>query len=148
MAVRTTDQWVSLALQAFDLRALLPMAQSRIRHQSSTLTSVFELQPTTASCRYTVQLRYRLGWRPEIRVITPTLRTREGADRMIPHTFDDNLLCLHLDDEWKPTMRLADTIVPWASEWLFYYELWLTTGAWLGSGHGEPPQGTASHHPR
>ncbi|WIY01834.1 hypothetical protein QRX60_48845 [Amycolatopsis mongoliensis] len=139
--MRTTDRWVTLALQAFDLRALLPTAQSRIRHQTSTLTSVFELQPTTASCRYTVQLCYRLGWRPEVRVINPTLHTREGVDR-IPHTFDNDLLCLHLDDEWRPTMRLADTIVPWASEWLFYYELWLTTGVWHGGGHGEQP---ASH---
>ena len=139
MAVLSTDRWVSLALQAFDLRALLPTAHSRIRNQTSTLTSVFDLQPTAASCRYTVQLRYRLGRRPEVRVTNPPLRIRGGADR-IPHTFDNDLLSLHLDNEWRPTMRLADTIVPWASQWLFYYELWLTTGAWHGGGHGEQPE--------
>lgn len=32
-------------------------------------------------------------------------------------------------------MRLADTIVVWASEWLFFYESWLLTGDWLGGGH-------------
>ena len=36
-------------------------------------------------------------------------------------------------------MQLATTIVPWCSEWLFYYELWLATGEWLGGGvHPHP----------
>jgi hypothetical protein len=29
---------------------------------------------------------------------------------------------------------IADTLVPWASEWLFDYELWLATGEWYGGG--------------
>jgi hypothetical protein len=135
--VRTTDRWVSLPVQAFDLRSLLPNARSRIRHRTRTLTSVFELQPTPDTCRYTVKLCYRLGWRPEVRVLHPTLQVRDGADQ-IPHSFGDNQLCLHLDGEWRPTMSLADTIVPWTSDWLLYYELWLATGAWQGGGHGEP----------
>ena len=31
-------------------------------------------------------------------------------------------------------MLLADTIVPWAAEWLMHYELWLVTGEWTGGG--------------
>ncbi|MDY0295864.1 MAG: hypothetical protein RB296_00975 [Acidobacteriota bacterium] len=31
-------------------------------------------------------------------------------------------------------MIIAKTIVPWASEWLIFYELWLATGEWLGGG--------------
>ena len=31
-------------------------------------------------------------------------------------------------------MLLAKTTVPWASRWLYYYELWLVTGKWLGGG--------------
>jgi hypothetical protein len=32
-------------------------------------------------------------------------------------------------------MLLADTILPWTSEWLFYYELWSVNGyEWLGGG--------------
>jgi hypothetical protein len=136
--VLTTDRWVSLAAQAFDLRALLPTARSHIRHRTSTLTSTFDLQPTPAARRYTILMRYRLGFRPEVRVIDPMLHVREGTDE-VPHTFENNLLCLHLNSEWRPTMSLADTIVPWASEWLFYYELWLATGTWHGGGHGEQP---------
>ena len=36
--------------------------------------------------------------------------------------------------EWNPTMLLSRTIVPWASEWLLFYELWVITGVWLGGG--------------
>lgn len=32
-------------------------------------------------------------------------------------------------------MLIANTIVPWTSEWLFYYEIWLATGQWHGGGH-------------
>jgi hypothetical protein len=32
-------------------------------------------------------------------------------------------------------MLIANTLVPWTSEWLAYYEAWLTTGGeWLGGG--------------
>ena len=27
-----------------------------------------------------------------------------------------------------------ETIVPWASLWLYYYEVWHATGEWLGGG--------------
>ena len=33
-------------------------------------------------------------------------------------------------------MLIADTIVHWAIEWLYYYENWAYTGKWLGGGHG------------
>lgn len=35
-------------------------------------------------------------------------------------------------------MLLVDTILPWTSQWLLYYELWLITGHWMGSGHDHP----------
>jgi hypothetical protein len=37
--------------------------------------------------------------------------------------------------ECKHDRLLAITVVPWISEWLIYYELWLVTGRWLGGGH-------------
>ena len=29
---------------------------------------------------------------------------------------------------------IANTIIPWTVEWLYYYELWQATGEWLGGG--------------
>ena len=31
-------------------------------------------------------------------------------------------------------MKIALTIVPWLSLWLFYYEVWRATGTWYGGG--------------
>lgn len=31
-------------------------------------------------------------------------------------------------------MWLVDSVLLWASLWLFFYEVWLATGDWLGGG--------------
>jgi len=36
-------------------------------------------------------------------------------------------------------MLIADTIIPWASEWLFHYEIWKVTKTWHGGGHDPSP---------
>jgi hypothetical protein len=50
--------------------------------------------------------------------------------------YSQKYLCLHFpkNKEWTPRMPIAKTIVPWISDWLFYYESWLVTGEWLGGG--------------
>jgi hypothetical protein len=37
-------------------------------------------------------------------------------------------------------MLIADSVVPWASEWLFFYEIWLPSGEWHGGGEWPPPR--------
>lgn len=31
-------------------------------------------------------------------------------------------------------MHLWETVIPWTSEWLLHYEVWLATGDWHGRG--------------
>jgi hypothetical protein len=38
--------------------------------------------------------------------------------------------------EWTPADLLAETTIPWAAEWLHFYELWHLCGEWLGPGVG------------
>ena len=68
--------------------------------------------------------------------------------KKIPHTYGTDektggtRLCLflprHLSDEnygeWRPQLKLSETILPWAALWLFYFEQWLFTGVWEGCG--------------
>ncbi|HHA1433722.1 TPA: hypothetical protein ACOEET_002638, partial [Enterobacter hormaechei subsp. hoffmannii] len=35
---------------------------------------------------------------------------------------------------WVPQYQLSETILPWASLWLFYFEQWLHSGIWEGGG--------------
>jgi hypothetical protein len=68
-------------------------------------------------------------------VVAPELHKRAE------HRFTDNSLCLYWGrrNDWTPDMALRDTIIPWTAEWLFYYELWLETGRWLGSSSHDAP---------
>lgn len=45
----------------------------------------------------------------------------------------------HHGTEWNSGMLIANTIIPWASGWLFFYEFWLATGQWFGGGIPHSP---------
>jgi hypothetical protein len=97
------------------------------------------VQPTSLHNIYRVRIVYRVGDPPEVWVEEPKLRRRHPDER-IPHTYSDDRPCLYLpgSGEWSPDKKLALTIVPWLSLWLFYYESWLVTGAWQGGGVHPP----------
>lgn len=61
---------------------------------------------------------------------------REINGIKVPHMYSDGSLCLFYPgyDEWKYSDSWAETLIPWASLWLYYYELWLMTGEWIGGG--------------
>lgn len=94
-----------------------------------------ELQPTPLSKNYTVRIVYSLGMnQPEVTVISPALVKR--GNESIPHVYPGNKLCLFRPKkkEWTKEKLISQTIVPWISLWLYYYELWHATGEWLGGG--------------
>lgn len=135
-AVKPTDRWPGVGHQAFALRTALPHAC--IRLDRNTLTATASIQPTAASRRYSVRIRYSYGGVPKVHVLAPELVLHRTA-KVLPHTYSDNTICLHLPGQWRPTMLLANTTVPWTSEWLYYYEIWLITGQWHGGGLQDHP---------
>ena len=88
------------------------------------------LRPDPGSFEYRLKLEYRPGQPPKVWVLSPVVHP--GA----PHRYQDRSLCLYYPryGEWHPGMFLAETIVPWAAEWLFFYEVWLEDpeGRWFG----------------
>lgn len=97
------------------------------------------VQPLPISATYNIRIRYKRYRSPQVSVISPALELHEDASAL-PHTFSGKYLCLYYSDygEWTSEKYVADTIVPWISLWLFYYEGWRATGKWLGGGieHG------------
>lgn len=98
-----------------------------------------------------LEIRYRVGSFPEVRVLDPALvRLPGNAEGELPHVYppaDDPTLCLFDPeaDQWDASMLIAETIVPWALDWLGCYELWLMTGRWTGGGrHAGDPIGAAA----
>jgi hypothetical protein len=83
--------------------------------------------------------------KPYVTLRDPALRPREGATfDQIPHLLfyeeEPELSGLCLFDpkggEWSNKQLIADTTIPWAAEWLLYYELWHFRGVWQGGGVG------------
>lgn len=101
-----------------------------------------DIQPTPNSRIYRIRIRYTIGDRPKVYVIDPPFLEKAEGYSLLPHVYSttEQQICLYYPrfDEWNDSKFIAKTIVPWASEWLFYYELWLITGEWLGEGieHG------------
>jgi len=117
-----------LGLAGLPLTRSLSLHRSRLRWEG-------QLQPTPLSVRYTVRIEATPNGRPQVTVISPELV--ESA-RELPHVFRDGCLCLCFPWQWDHTKPIARTIIPWASEWLLYYELWKVTGQWHGGGHEVP----------
>ncbi len=93
------------------------------------------LHPSALSAEYLVRITYKLGSAPAVDVLDPVLTPR-FVGKKIPHTYSENRLCLYLPsaNDWSSRSLVANTIVPWTSEWLFFYEIWHGTGEWLGGG--------------
>lgn len=81
-----------------------------------------------------MKILYELGYTPKVWVLNPALSKRKGVN--IPHMYGQSTLCLFLpkDGSWRSNKLIASTIIPWASEWLYFYEMWHVTGKWLGGG--------------
>jgi len=118
------------------VRENFPLFHSRI--MGLELSSRGRIQPTESSPTYRVEIRYSGRDRPDVRVLEPRIRFNPAL-----HMYQDDTLCLYdwRENPWQTKWHLHETIIPWAAEWLVYYELWLLTGKWQGksAAHGQNP---------
>ena len=134
----------NLAQRAAELRALgLPGATVSI-DSGRELRYLFAIAPSDIGRSYHCMLRVSPSRQaPETYVLGPNLIELANGRRP-PHIYRDSShgvkLCLWLprQREWVPQMRLIDTYIPWACEWLWYFEFWLATGEWIGGGEHPP----------
>jgi hypothetical protein len=132
-----TQKALSLGQQAFKLKALHPQFRSGLSR--SSITWIGNITPSELSRTYLLRVEYRLQVEPRVSVIEPLLKRRSDSSR-IPHTYPGDYLCLYRPKyrEWNPNLFVAETIIPWASVWLYFYEVWHATGEWLGGGEHPP----------
>ena len=140
--IRRFNPPLTLRHQALGVRLLCPWLRLE-RREKGLISWRGPVQPAGMSERYDIRIFYRMGNSPKVTVIGPELRER--ADGMaIPHIYPGKCLCLYLpgSGEWTPQRLIAETVVPWASLWLFYYEIWHATGKWSGGGTHSIPKST------
>lgn len=123
--------------QMMTLRAAYPSASCELCN--STLFWFGKVKPTPLSREYTVLLIYNSETqKPEVWVIGKELQKIDDPD--FPHKYDvspeNNMvrICLYRYREFTGDKFLANTILPWTVEWLYFYEIWLATGEWCGGG--------------
>lgn len=124
---------IDLALQNYLIQKKCPNWKCKIR--KNKLICFGKLQPTELSMLYFVKIVYKLGETPELSIIDPPLERNSGGESS-PHLYEGDLLCVYhpQKNEWDRTKVIADTIIPWISLWIYYYEIWLATGTWMGGG--------------
>lgn len=123
-----------MAAQAYGMTASWPgFKMDYYRCNKASWTG--QMRPSSLSMEYKVRITYKLEGKPRVSVLSPALQAR-GDGEPIPHVYDGPELCLYLPcaQEWKPSLLLSETILPWTSLWLFYYETWHSTGVWAGGG--------------
>ena len=104
---------LTLQLQMIRIRQLFPQFTYRAGKKPAWYGT---LQPTPESPEYQLKLEYWPGKSPKVWVLSPEVHPKA------PHRYKDRSLCLYYPrhSEWHPGMLLAETIVPWAAEWLFF----------------------------
>ncbi|RWI08802.1 MAG: hypothetical protein E5X83_29785 [Mesorhizobium sp.] len=136
---------LSVGEQIAAMKATWPQFAARnIDRRAQSVRWVGDVRPQHS--RYTLEIRYRIGTQPEVRIVAPVLVRLPGNEEgQLPHVYppvDDPTLCLFdpENNEWDASMRISETTVPWALDWLACYELWLMTGRWTGGGRhaGQP----------
>lgn len=104
----------------------------------STLTWEGSIRPSPLSRFYRVTITYKVGKRPLVTVGGDELPGLDRSD--FPHWFSIDRrnktvnICLHLPHEFDASQLISECIIPWAAEWLYFYEIWLATGEWCGGG--------------
>lgn len=129
---------VSYSEQLAHLKCMYKGSKSRM--YKNGFDWICPIKPTPLSQTYIIKISYHVNKPPKCYVISPSqLPLAEGATRL-PHTYSSKKqrLCLYYPKykEWNSSMYIATTIVHWAIQWLFFYEIWLHTGKWNGGGHG------------
>ncbi len=130
----------TLAQRAQELKNLKLM-DAKLEFTEVGLNFDFTLQPTLGGRRYGCRLLLRRGrhW-PRFSVLTPDLQTLAGL-RTLPHIYRSDgpgvILCLWYPKlcEWSEQLKLGETYIAWAIEWLIYFEDWLFSNQWMGGGH-------------
>ena len=127
---------IPLIVQANKLQSYFPDSKYSVRQ--NILVWKGYLQPTYLSPKYLIKVVYQRENHPNVYVMDPKPLVLAKEKSKLEHVYDTDKqhLCIYYKraKEWNETKFIADTIIPWTSEWLFHYEIWVTTGAWHGGG--------------
>lgn len=128
---------IPLVIQSYLISQKYPEAKCEIK--KNQLIWEGKIKPTSLSREYNIRIICNGTLRPQVILYGDKIEGIERED--FPHHFKidkdkpEVYLCLHLPKEFNYSYSIHDTIIPWTQEWLYFYEIWLSTGKWCGGGH-------------
>jgi len=122
------------AIQAHKLQSYFPDSKCLVRN--NILTWKGYLQPMDLGLKYLIKVIYQREKHPNVYVLDPKPLVLAQGETKLKHVYNTKRqhLCLYYGKEWDETKLIAETIIPWTSEWLLHYEIWVATGTWHGGG--------------
>ncbi|MGD6856347.1 hypothetical protein ACQCVO_14820 [Bacillus infantis] len=116
---------LNLGMQNFHILRKFPDFQ--LVREGKSIYWIGYLQPTQDSKRYTVKIEYH-PYQAKVFILEPEIFS------FAPHRYSDKSLCLYHpnDNSFNGETLIADTLIPWTSEWLYFYEAWIKDGVWWG----------------
>ncbi len=116
---------LNLGLQDYNIKRKFP--SFRLIQNKKEIYWVGELQPTPTSQKYRIKIIHH-PYTPQVFIVDPEVVS------FAPHRYSDSSLCLYHpnDNSFDGETLISDTIIPWTSEWLYFYEAWLDEGVWWG----------------
>ena len=134
----TKKRPISMFAQGGMLRHYFPDSTLKVVRFGKGLIWEGKLQPSELSMTYDIRIEYNMGKDPDVYVINPQPLLLAKDTTKLPHIYEHEKqhLCLYHRrmNEWNECKMIAKTIIPWTSEWLLHYEIWVVTGAWHGGG--------------
>lgn len=126
---------ISAQLQLFHLKARDSSGVGK--SHCGRLIWKWSVQPTPLSRIYQARLECDNYGKPSVYIDSPDIKLL-ASGKHLPHVYDQDKkkLCLYLpgSGQWNNNLFLADTVVPWTSLWLMYFEEWVWSGEWQGGG--------------
>lgn len=88
--------------------------------------------------QYRMKVVYSTKTAPRVFITTPVL-----PEKTI-HTYRDKSLCLYKESnwQWQDELQFDEDLFPNVCGWIYYYEVWQSTGIWYGKEavHDPPPE--------
>lgn len=97
---------------------------------NKVLTCTGWVQPDGCSQPYKVKVEYVAGYEPKSTILSPRIEPHRDI-----HMYQDHSLCLHYppDMQWNEKVKIYQYTIPWISEWIVFYEIYLRNGhKWEG----------------
>ena len=124
---------IPIHIQRVALKAKIPGCDLHL--DKNYLWARGEIKPTPRSCWYSYEIKYVYRENIKIFIKNPEIKTELNGSKA-EHLYRDGSLCLFFPkaNEFDSKKLIVNYIIPWVSLWLFFYEVWLVTGKWLGGG--------------